>query len=256
MRQKKHQQQEHDDSHRWVVSYADFITLLFAFFVVMYAISSVNISKYKSLSEGMHSAFNQKDKHRSVKSTSSEADGPVDLKSLGGDRQHFDEMNLALSQMQNSTFKVNKENGKIQIDMRAGSLFNEGSADLHPAAMMTLMEIAGTINHNYYPVVVAGYTDNQPISTPQYPSNWELSTARASSVARALIAFGVDPSRIMVIGYADQYPIADNITPEGRERNRRVNLLISEKPVAPRVLVPEMHQQKSDGVKLPGLLNN
>lgn len=238
MRGRKNHHQEAEDHHRWVISYADFITLLFAFFVVMYAISSVNISKYKSLSEGMHSAFNMKDKNRAKQSTVHENDGPMDLRALGGDQNHFDAMNLALTELEDSDYHIAKEEGWIEIDMKAGGLFELGSAQLRPIAMIKLMQIAEVIKNKPYPVVVEGYTDNQPIETPQYPSNWELSAARAATVARTLNLFGVDSTRITVAGFGDQFPIADNMTEGGRIQNRRVNLVIARDKSIPRLMNP------------------
>lgn len=233
---------QHEDTHRWIVSYADFITLLFAFFVVMYAISSVNISKYKSLSEGLNSAFNEKDKHRSIKQTSDEADGPVDLKSLGGDKQNFDAMNLALSRLQDSTFKVNNQDGWLSVDMKAAGMFQSGSAEINAVAMIKLMEVADAIKGFNYPIFVEGYTDNIPITSPQFPSNWDLSAARAATIGRILFTFGVNPNRITVIGYGERYPVADNSTAEGRAENRRVLLVIAKDKKVNRLLNPSYHE--------------
>lgn len=241
---KKHSYEEHNDSHRWVISYADFITLLFAFFVVMYAISSVNISKYKSLSEGMKSAFNQKDQSKATQSTADLKDGPESKNTKGQFQDGLAYLKKSLSELEDGTYKVNQQEGWIEIDMKAGSLFQSGTADLTSAALLKLMQLAAKIKDLPYTIVVEGYTDNIPIETPQYPSNWELSAARAASVGRALNSFGVNSERILVTGYGEQYPIADNSTEEGRSQNRRVNIIIVRDRSVSRMFNPQM-----DGVQ-------
>jgi chemotaxis protein MotB len=198
---------EHIDTHRWVISYADFITLLFAFFVVMYSISSINVSKYKSLSDGMKSAFNQKDQSKATQSTAEINNGPESRDTKGNFQDGLDYLKKSLSELEDGSYKVNTQEGWIQVDMKAGSLFQSGTADLTPQALLKLMQLAGKIKNSPYTIVVEGYTDNIPIETPQYPSNWELSAARAASVGRALNIFGVSSQRILVTGYGEQYPI-------------------------------------------------
>lgn len=242
MKNKQRRPEEHEDSHRWVVSYADFITLLFAFFVVMYAISSVNVSKYKSLSEGMKSAFNKKDQNKATQSTDNKKDGPEEHKTKGTYRDGLDDLNKVLADRQDGSYKINRKDGWIEIEMKAGSLFESGSADITAYALIKIMEIADKIKDLPYPVVVEGYTDNIPITSPQFPSNWELSASRAATVARLLNGFGVVSSRIMVTGYGDQYPVADNNTEEGRNQNRRVTILITKNKKVPRIQNPNFNR--------------
>lgn len=224
MRRKKNKIESHD-AHRWVISYADFITLLFAFFVVMYAISSVNDSKYRSLSEGMHSAFNKKDGQKGKQQDS--VSDPALEKRQGEAQDPFKGLQAALQGLGDGDYKVNGQDGWVEIDIQAGSLFIKGNADLKPEAMVKLMRIASIIKDLPYPVTLEGYTDNSPIETPQFPSNWELSAARAAAVGRVLNTFGVASGRISVTGFGEQFPIADNGTPDGQAKNRRVNILIS-----------------------------
>lgn len=239
-RNRKHE--EHNDSHRWVISYADFITLLFAFFVVMYAISSVNVSKYKSLSEGMRSAFNKKDQDQATVSTAELKNGPESRKTKGNFKDGLDYLKKSLSELEDGSYKVNSQEGWIEVDMKAGSLFQSGTADLTPQALLKLMQLAGKIKDLPFTIVVEGYTDNIPIETPQYPSNWELSAARAASVGRALNSFGINAQRILVTGYGEQYPIADNSTEDGRMENRRVNIIIVKDKSVSRIFNPQMDQ--------------
>lgn len=240
MRGRKSKAVAHEDTHRWMVSYADFITLLFAFFVVMYAISSVNVSKYKSLAEGMHSAFTKKGQHQSVAEIASRKEAKSALENPIQEKDQFNQLIKALSDLQDSDYHMNPQDGWIELDIKAGALFDSGSADLRPIAVVKLMQLADVIRKLPYPIALEGYTDNVPINTPQYPSNWELSSARAASVARCLTTFGVDQSRITVTGFGEQYPVADNGTEEGRAMNRRVSLIIAKDRTVPRLFNPEM----------------
>ncbi len=128
----------------------------------------------------------------------------------------------------------------VEIDIKAGSLFDSGSADIKPEALIKLMKLAEKIKNLPFTVVVEGYTDNVPIETPQYPSNWELSAARAATVGRILNGFGIANHRILVTGYGDQYPITDNYTEAGRSQNRRVNILITKNRKVDRILNPDL----------------
>lgn len=242
MRSRKNKEVEHVDNHRWIVSYADFITLLFAFFVVMYAISSVNQSKYKSLSDGMKSAFNKKDQNKSTQSTDDKADGPGVKQTKGTYRDGLDDLNKSLSGMESKDFNISRQQGWIEMNMSAGSLFDSGTADLKPEALIKLMQIAAKIKDLPYPVVVEGYSDNAPIETPQFPSNWELSATRAASVARVLNAYGIGADHLIVTGYGEQFPIAENLTEEGRSQNRRVNIIIAKNRNLDRLNNPELGQ--------------
>lgn len=234
MRRKK-SKPESGDSHRWVISYADFITLLFAFFVVMYAISSVNDAKYQSLSEGMHSAFNKKEARKNQN-----ASDPALEKRQGEAQDSFSGLQAALRGLGDGDYRVNGQEGWVEIDIQAGSLFMKGNADLKPEALVKLMRIASIIKDLPYPVTLEGYTDNSPIETPQFPSNWELSAARAAAVGRVLNTFGVASGRISVTGFGEQFPIADNSTPDGQAKNRRVNILISKERNGSRRTKPDL----------------
>jgi chemotaxis protein MotB len=234
---------ERDNHERWVISYADFMTLLFAFFVVMYAISSVNDNKYQTFGLSLISAFGT----NTPKPTDS---NPIHLneqelyfKSI------IDRRNARLAEqqrkqnerMQNLTSKLNHvmdtfvKNGQVTVsltsrgvmlDINASALFAQGDAALAVAAQNTLAEVAKVLAEGELLIEVEGYTDNVPISTPIYPSNWELSTARASSVVRLFINQGIDTKRLTAVGAADNNPVLSNDTPEGRARNRRVTITV------------------------------
>ncbi len=243
MRSRKRKIEEHVDHHRWIVSYADFITLLFAFFVVMYAISSLNTSKYKSLSEGMNTAFNKKDQENSEQSIEDIKDGPNTKKVYGKFQDGLDDINQSLSELEDQNYKINRQKGWIELDVKSGALFGSGDADIKAEALVKLMQIAGKLKKSHAIVSIEGYTDNVPIETPQYPSNWELSATRAASVGRVLNAYGIDTRRIMVTGYGEQYPISDNVTDVGKALNRRVSIIIAVNRKTKRLLNPALSKQ-------------
>lgn len=243
MKSKKHKIDDHVDRHRWIVSYADFITLLFAFFVVMYAISSVNTAKYKALSSGIEHAFNKKDKKNDEQSDDDEKFGPHTKKVQGTYKDGLDEINQSLSELEDKNYKINRQKGWIELDVKSGALFGSGDAELTSDALVKLMQLAEKLKKSHAIVSIEGYTDNTPIETPQYASNWELSAMRAAAVGRVLNAYGIGSNRIMVTGYGAQYPIADNVTDVGKGLNRRVSIIISINRKTKRLLNPALSQQ-------------
>ena len=244
---RKKREEEHENVERWLVSYADFITLLFAFFVVMYAISSVNEGKYRVMSDSLINAF------REVRTTEKPIPlgnkNPAILPGTGQPIGHAVMQPAAVTaEQQQATERMKKvaknvldamqplnQNGKVRVtqsprgitvEINASLLFNSGDAVLHPESREALAAVANVLASVYNPVQVEGHSDNVPINSPLYPSNWELSSARAGSVVRLFAELGVPTTRMVAIGYADNQPLDTNATLEGRARNRRVNVLI------------------------------
>jgi chemotaxis protein MotB len=225
MKKKKHE--EHENMERWLVSYADFITLLFAFFVVMYSTSSTaGTGKYRAMSDSISESFNP-----IIGMTGSKIS--LNPKASG---THMFDIGLALY-FQKTKRKVNEidPTGKIQVvgERRglviriADSLaFEPGEAEISPGFNSQLDEITDLISTLPHAIRIEGHTDNIPIKTERYPSNWELSTARAVSILRALIQRQIDPQRLSIAGYGEFRPIAENTTLEGRAKNRRVEIII------------------------------
>jgi chemotaxis protein MotB len=246
-RKKPHE--EHENLERWLVSYADFITLLFAFFVVMYAISSINEGKYRVLSDSLVQAFQEKptsDKliylgerqaeilqgtgkpiGKSVPQRSADEANPAvqketeDMKKIARNVQAAMESMVAKGQV-----RVTRSPRGIMVEINASTLFPSGDATLQPSSAEAMAAVAKVLAQVDNPIQVEGHTDNIPIRSPVYPSNWELSSARAGSVVRLLTEAGVPAGRMVAIGYADNKPVDTNATPDGRSRNRRVNVLI------------------------------
>ncbi|CAH1385276.1 flagellar motor protein MotD [Candidatus Nitrotoga sp. M5] len=229
---------EHENHDRWLISYADFITLLFAFFVVMYAISSVNENKYKIFSASLTSAFSK----QIVKSDASDSAGRPDwlLKSLV-DRRNAKLVEQRQKAMQDIAKKINQvmdalvKNGQVSVmetnrgvavEINASALFKEGDATLQGGAINTLIAVAKVLKPVDLAIEVEGHTDDIPISNPLFPSNWELSSARASSVVRLFIGQGLMPKYLKAIGSAANYPVMSNDTAGGRARNRRITVTI------------------------------
>jgi chemotaxis protein MotB len=234
---------DRDNHERWLISYADFITLLFAFFVVMYAISSVNENKYKTFGLSLGSAFGTNTPKPADSNPIRLNEQELYFKSIIDRRNaRLAEQQLKQNErMQNLVGKLNQvmdalvKNGQVTVsqtsrgvmlDINASALFAQGDATLAAAAQNTLSEVAKVLVEGEQLIEVEGYTDNVPISTAIYPSNWELSSARASSVVRLFITRGVEAKRLTAVGAADNNPVLSNETPEGRARNRRVTITV------------------------------
>ncbi len=222
MPKKKHE--DHENHERWLVSYADFITLLFAFFVVMYSTSSINEGKYRAVSESAQAAFNpssQTAKKIEVGpklSSGSKPQGKVEyIAAIKGVMKDF-EKSKKLVIFQNSR--------GIVIRVTDTALFDSGKAEIKSDAVEAIDNLAGVLTKIRKDIQIEGHTDDIPINSPLYPSNWELSSSRATSIVRRFVNMGMEPSRLTAIGYSEFRPIAANDTPEGRSKNRRVDIVV------------------------------
>jgi chemotaxis protein MotB len=288
---------EHENEERWLLTYADMLTLLFALFMVLFSISSVNISKYQILQQSLKAAFSgsilpgghaimqsgseSTAQHvpatsavpsivplvptptsRSSSSTGS-ANTPAAKAALAASAKPLTNAQLqaalnsmsasvaeqqnfkALQKKLNAYAKAHGFSDRVQtVIERRGLvvrvltdklLFNSGQATLQPAGDPLLEEVATLLNVDQsHPITVEGNTDNQPIATSQFPSNWELSTARATTVVRFLIAHGVSAGRLAAAGYAALHPVDSNANAAGRAHNRRVDIVLMRlNPVPP-----------------------
>ena len=251
MRRKKHEE-ESENHDRWLVSYADFITLLFAFFVVMYAISSVNEGKYKVLSSSLVNAFhNTTGQPGGQVVVVTQGAPPVQIKAAGKPDKapESPERKVAREKMKNVAKDIMEalaplvRQGKVKlletsrgvtIEINDSILFAPGQAKLQPASISAMQLIAEVLASTDFPITIEGHTDNIPINTAQFPSNWELSAVRATTVLRLFNDNRVGAERLTAIGYGDTRPVETNLTVEGRARNRRVSILIdSARPEEP-----------------------
>lgn len=259
MARRRRGEEEHENHERWLVSYADFITLLFAFFVVMYAISSVNEGKYKVLSDSLTNAFrNVTGQPGAQPILVTQGAPPVTSRPVGKPDKVADPKKAQQRQKMKSIAKDIMEalqplvaQGKVRlletsrgvtIEINDSVLFAAGQARLQPASINALGVIAAVLARTDFPITIEGHTDNIPINTAQFPSNWELSALRATTVLRLFNDAGVGAERLTAIGYGDTRPVETNTTTEGRARNRRVSILIdSERPEEP----TELQEQKA-----------
>ena len=253
---RKKKPEEHVNHERWMVSYADFITLLFAFFVMMYSISIVNTGKFKVLSESLTAAFT--DPARSLEpiqvgdlvrapaemQDQSFADPqpkpirPVEMRQMAKlvdvDPVLLDKASKQLDEIQErvetamaemidqGAITVQRSEYWIEIEMNSSVLFESGSSILYPRVVPILTQLGRVMIDFPNHVHVEGYTDTVPINTEMFPSNWELSGSRAATVVRLFEFTGVKPDRLAAIGYGEYYPVAENTNAEGGARNRRV----------------------------------
>lgn len=255
MARKKKKVEEHNNTERWMVSYADFVTLLFAFFVVMYSISSLNVSKYKTVAEAITQAFTVQDLLEGKPQTApvslfeqpptiaeppqleSEPYAEIEKRrelsaAIVAEQEKLanasKQLEDVLSPMiQENLVAVKKHDFWIELQMSSELLFTSGSDQLSKRAADVIKTIALVLMPLPNSVSVEGYTDNIPIETVIFRSNWDLSSARATSVVHELIKAGIDPLRLSATGYGEYHPIADNSSEQGRFKNRRVTLVVA-----------------------------
>ncbi|MFZ6767250.1 flagellar motor protein MotD [Undibacterium sp. Di26W] len=238
-RRKYHEEPENHD--RWLVSYADFITLLFAFFVVMYAISSLNEGKYRVLSNSLTGAFGKVMVNPKTVDRPNEPIVKLDPLPLVKNSRANEALRKEKAQMttmakdiltvleplvREGKVRVSQTSRGITIEINASLLFAPGEARLNIDSVQALKAIASVLKVDTHAIQVEGHTDNIPIKNPIFPSNWELSAVRASTVARLLTENGVDEIRVTAVGQGAKLPVSDNDTTEGRARNRRVSVTI------------------------------
>jgi chemotaxis protein MotB len=215
-----------DDSHenvdRWVVSYADFITLLFAFFTVMYAISRVDSAKLSDFVGSTRAAFGP----RAVSQSKPVIEGiaPVPAGAVGMQREAVRILDAAGAA---GTVEVRPDARGLVLSVGDHVLFDPGCADVKASSGDALAAVAAVVRAARCDAVVEGHTDSISIANARYASNWELSAARATAVlARLVQEYDVPPERLAAAGYAEYRPVATNATPEGRARNRRVDIVL------------------------------
>ena|SRR5579863_7322974 len=220
---------------RWLVSYADFITLLFAFFVVLYAFAKADQNKQADVSQAIDGAFRSMgifSSERAKTAVSPKVVMTEDIQSPERVRDDLEHMQRELQQklaiqVAHRSVAIAMSREGLVISLREAGFFDSGSATPHPATLDTLKQIATSVGETPYDVRVEGHTDNIPIHNDAFDSNWELSSARATRIARMMLSLGaVSPERLSAAGYAEFHPAESNATPEGRAKNRRVDLIV------------------------------
>ena len=237
---KGHEEEHAGGDERWLVSYADFITLLFVLFVVLYSISQVDVTKYKILAESMRAAFSTGGAEKIVNSSISSSGGNSDPNSqpdpivIPGMPQKqpqsqdvADQLTSMLQNMNLSTgVSVQTNIEGVLISLSENLIFYPGTANLYPQAYPVLDGIIGMLNSMENKLKIVGHTDNSPSIDPKYSNNFELSSGRALVVAEYLISKGIDPSRISIEGKGEYDPIFPNDTEAHRSMNSRAEIVI------------------------------
>jgi len=259
---RRHKHEEHANHEAWAIPYGDLITLLLAFFVVMYAMSSVNEGKYRVLSDSLVAAFQGAPKALEPIQVGEKQAGPGTdpavsmappmllnnqsrraIQPIGMARQastltidpaQSDELASVAAEVEQAMadlidrelIVVRRHGTWVEVEIRTDILFPSGIATLSPPAEQVLNQLAETLEPFPNSIRVEGHTDNRPINRGAFPSNWELSSARAASVVHLFTRAGMDPARLAVVGLGENRPVQSNDTPEGRNANRRVVLVI------------------------------
>ncbi len=237
----------HVSHERWLVSYADFITLMFAFFVVLYASATANQKKQAQVAASINAAFRALGIFPGAARKPEPVNGPsgadkpaVPMNIIMGEdvmapapvRDDLNRIRRELTQTLSNqvaghTVSIQMGHDGLVISLREAGFFASGAATPKPETLPILRQIAASLASTPYDLRIEGHTDNVPIHTAEFDSNWELSTARAMSIARIFLDHRlIPPDRISTAGYAEFHPVASNDTPEGRAENRRVDLVV------------------------------
>jgi len=253
---KKHKHEEHENHERWVISYADLMTLLFALFVVMYASSRVDTNKLVQTTESMRWALHFKGEGGVVKlavfkgppteggCVTNLGGGPVtssvQKKMIEESRRKLERVlkPFLLRQEKNPTVAIEVENGKVRMRLAAHRFFDPASAALRPEALAVLDAIATELATSDQLIRVEGHTDDGAIASPKYRNNWDLSAARAATVVSYLEqGHNIDVSRLVAAGLGSSHPVVSNDTPDHRELNRRIEIVLEIPSNDPRAYV-------------------
>jgi chemotaxis protein MotB len=276
--------EDHVNHEAWAIPYGDLMTLLLAFFVVMYAVSSLNEGKYRVLADSLSQAFGgppkslkpvqfgdkpekgvvsdamfntvslrgfeSEQRQMQTPSRDGQYGGSNPLRKAGDAGKLAAQQQAALKKMSDAIeqamqglieqqmISVRRTEQWLEIEIRTDILFGSGVARVAPHALPVLRRLAGILQPFDNAVRIEGHTDNVPITTAAFPSNWELSAARAASVVHLFMESGVEPTRMTVAGLGEYRPVAGNDDAEGRNRNRRVVVVVLAHPEAPPSFLP------------------
>ncbi len=238
---------------KWMTTFADLSTLLLTFFVLMLSMANIDIQKFRELLGSVRDAFGvqfqeEGEYQAAVKedlfqkqSTPSNQNTPETTNrssafikisdDFTGQEEAMDDIRTAISQTNMGDMAdIRSGNRGIRMRIKGALMFDAGEAELKPQALPLMDSLADVLNRHGYYLLVEGHTDSVPITTERFPSNWELSGARAAAVLRHLIEVGIDAKRLTCVGLADSCPIAENSTLQGRAKNRRVEFVLTRNP--------------------------
>jgi len=255
---RKHEEHEEGHDERWLVSYADFITLLMVLFVILYSMGQVNVEKYRRLADSMRVAFTVGGPAQVVDSQINQANGksedgtskPIVIPGIPEGPTQSEEVagqltSMLASQNLGSQVSVQTNIDGVLISLSEKLTFSESHSDLSAEALQVLGAISEMLRPIDNKIKLIGHTNNLPSANPLYPTNWELSLARAMSVANYLISMGISPDRLMVCGQGEYAPIFANDTDAHRALNARVEIIIVYKVEADVINLPAMDAPSS-----------
>jgi chemotaxis protein MotB len=242
-KKKKHHTEGHENGERWLLTYADLITLLLCFFIILYAMSDANPAKFDIFAKSLSIAFNNGQKD-SINLNMSQIQSVIKdlpptpaqqvkmMKAVAENNNLLEikkKIDAKVAETPELANKVKTELTKEGLDivLNDAIFFASGEADLKKDYIYIINSVSSLIVNVPNPVKISGFTDNIPISTPVFPTNWELSTARSVAVLKEMIKTnGMNPTRYSASGYGEYRPVTTNTTEEGRRANRRVEILI------------------------------
>lgn len=231
----------------WMCTFADLMSLLLTFFVLLLSMSSTEAAKFRAMAGSLRDAFGMKsDLALSPTSMSDEILPHDDARQGDAGSQEQEELESELRKaleelgVDMGDMKLEGDEDAIVLRLESDLLFDSGEATLKPTALPALDAIAKYLRSAAYELDIVGHTDDVPIATTVYPSNWELSAARAGQAVRHLTEQQVDPRRLRAIGRADTEPLAENTTAAGRAKNRRVEFIFTQPPSPGTLSLPEV----------------
>jgi chemotaxis protein MotB len=245
MRKRKHAEEgEHENQERWLLTYADLITLLLGLFVILYAMSKIDTKKYAEVVVALGGVFGSADAAASMKLRLRELQ--EGLPDVYVERAKLEaEIRKALElDTKKLPITVSQDERGVVVHLQEELLFPSGSADLKSTSLETLDRLAGVLRTLPNDVRIEGHTDDVPIKTAVFPSNWHLSVGRALNVGYYLIEkHGMNPEKVSVVGYSEYRPLFPNTTEENRARNRRVDIVVVTEPVTGGGIAGTVRQQ-------------
>ena len=232
---RRHTKESHPNHERWVISYADFMTLLLAFFIVMFATANADKAKAKLFSEAVKAAFSQGSDSAlqaaakaSVLNSNHKFDADAFVQAMAELSKYQNRLKQSLNgEISRGEVDVHMEKRGLVISFKQAALFDSGQAVVKPSGLPTLSKVSEVISRLPNQIRLEGHTDNVPIHNEFFKNNWELSSARSIAILNMLVdQFGLQTNRLSVSGYADVAPVATNDTEDGRSKNRRVDLVV------------------------------
>ncbi len=229
---------DYSDEPGWLMTYADLMTLLMVFFVLLYSLASFETQQYKTTIASVRTQVKQHPEMNGIMPLLGSPDGfekKIRIEEITGLRSRETALYQSMENLvKNSAVKdrlgIKASDGKIIVTISGEALFNSGSATLNPTALPEIDDMIDLFEqYTEYNINIKGHTDNVPIATQMFPSNWELSAIRATTVLKYLISKGIDPRRLTATGYGDLIPLAGNDTEADRAKNRRVEFVLEKK---------------------------